>query len=180
MSLSDITELLAALCCPLTIHALRTNAYLQKQTCASSCEFQKACFTNQSHTHVIGTVHYTQGHHRVLCLQGACKDAIPESLSAELGEPALLPLLPNQCLVLVDATLVSLQAGDKLWLDGLYLREVATTRRMFAFVTQLFDPSELYLTAVTLQETSGPTADGGPVSGGLHLQSSTYAEGIAP
>jgi hypothetical protein len=111
-------------------------------------------------------------------VQGNCKAEIQADLTAHLGSPALLPLKPAQCLVLIDTTLVSLKSGDNLWLDGLYLREVATDRRMFAFVVQLFDPSELYLTGVTLQGTSGPAANG-PASGGVHAQSNVYAQGTA-
>lgn len=56
-------------------------------------------------------------------LQGNCKEAPPTGASLGLTGAPLLPLVSNQCLIVLDRQLLATVFGNPLlWVDGLYLR----------------------------------------------------------
>jgi hypothetical protein len=85
-------------------------------------------------------------------MQGNCAAAPPSAASLGLSgaQPALLPLLPYQCLLIADMDLLFASRPSQLWLDGLYVR-YSRTARVDSFYEFLFTYGKMWMTAVTLQ-----------------------------
>eukprot|EP00892_Ulva_mutabilis_P011357 jgi/Ulvmu1/8594/UM045_0037.1 len=95
-------------------------------------------------------------------ISGACATAPGLALSPSTGA-ALRPLLPGQCLLLTDTTVLTV-TNSSLWMDNLYLRLLRSARTapqmsLVTTGTQLLTPGlltgaespALYLSGITLQ-----------------------------
>ena len=106
-------------------------------------------------------------------LQGNCSEA-PQ---LQLEGPPLLPLLPGQCVLLVDMDFAHVGYG-RLWMHNLYLRHVASARADGVYLVATTQASGwLWLTLTTLQG-AGQYAYGAGATG-LGAGSPTYVAGAA-
>lgn len=86
----------------------------------------------------------------VCALQGNCS-ALPPPVGSEfnVSGPDLLPLLSNQCLLVMDASHIAL-SGD-VWLDSLYIRFQRIDDNPF-YNALMRTSVNLYMTEITLQQ----------------------------
>lgn len=84
-------------------------------------------------------------------VQGSCATAPGPALSKP-GGADLRPLLPGQCLLLTDTSLLTV-SNSSLWLDNLYVRLKRTTRTPLdpVLLTTEAEAPALFLSGITLQ-----------------------------
>lgn len=89
-------------------------------------------------------------------IQGDCAAKPGPAMSTVTG-PALLPLLPRQCLLITDASLLDMNSG--LWMDNIYIRLVRTTRTPLnpVLLSSGGESPGLHLTGITLQVPPPPS-----------------------
>lgn len=120
-------------------------------------------------------------------MQGNCVGVDKPLYIPPSSHAPLLPILPYQCLILVDGDLGRVW-GVELWLDGLYFRlttprEIAGEKDGFNFNNYLInlqgDTTELWMTNVTLQGNGDGVQDCDDCALSLHKGVAVYAEGAA-
>ena len=96
----------------------------------------------------------------------------------------MLPLLPHQCLLHVDMRFLSteLDSGSgpsQLWLDGVYLRYIRSSRSGLLRDALISSSGEMWLTGVTMQGSGGVTGGVDCIdSCAVWSGGSLYAEGV--
>lgn len=89
-------------------------------------------------------------------MQGNCTKPVPsaEDLGIDGAQsPPLLPLLPDQCVLVVDSPVFDLGLGGRLLLEGVYIRVKDTpgVDNSNALITVGGDGAGLWMRGVTLQ-----------------------------
>eukprot|EP00892_Ulva_mutabilis_P011355 jgi/Ulvmu1/8592/UM045_0035.1 len=86
-----------------------------------------------------------------LSITGNCATAPGPALSPSTG-PAMRPLLPGQCLLLTDTSVLTV-TNSSLWMDNLYLRLQRSARTPLkpSFIKTEAESPALYLTGISLQ-----------------------------
>lgn len=86
-----------------------------------------------------------------MSVQGSCA-AAPGPALAQPGGADLRPLLPGQCLLVTDTSLLTV-TNSSLWIDNLYVRLKRTAKSPLepVLLTTEVDSPGVYLSGVTLQ-----------------------------
>ena len=121
------------------------------------------------------------------CMQGSCGN-VPAPTEGELGLEAssapLRPLLPGQCLLLVDTFFMrAYKKKEPLWLDGLYVRWGAPRNATLKLRGIAVNQALVWMTNVTMQG-NGERGSRTPFrfvlesSAAAWIRSYLYAEGV--